>query len=64
MKNVHDKYHAPCGRPLRSWELRDHYLRNTDPEFDAEMDELDRRHDALGQAAYRMNQARKKKRGG
>ncbi|MFM2402668.1 MAG: hypothetical protein RL223_548 [Pseudomonadota bacterium] len=54
---------AAPSRELRDWEKRDDIRRNFDPAYDAEMEELDRRHDALGQAAYRMAQARKKQRG-
>ncbi|MEY4414707.1 MAG: hypothetical protein RIQ53_2000 [Pseudomonadota bacterium] len=63
MKNEQSKYHAPDGRTLREWELLEHPLRNTDPEFDAEMEALERSRDARAQAAYRMDQARKQQRG-
>lgn len=59
MKNELSKYHAPDGRPLREWELIEHPLRNTDPEFDAEMEALERRREARARAAYRLEQARK-----
>lgn len=50
-------------RELREWERREDIRRNYDPKFDAEMEELDRRRDALGQAAYRLDLARKQQRG-